>query len=362
VSPAIRANGFVAEVLRVLVVIFGAALGLQTARAIAPDSDQQVLGLLTPPMIGVVVGAGLGFSLGGILTRFLVRALDRSDRALEGITPEEFVAGAIGAVVGAVLAAIVSWPVFLVTSPLIALSIFAFLVILAAAFGFTVAQRRREAVLDAAGRRAGVSRPTRAANPTRLLDTSVAIDGRIVDVAKAGFALGRIVVCQPVLDELQQLADSSDDTRRARGRRGLETLEELRRMPGVEVGVIPDEAPDVPEVDAKLVQIALGHGYALLTQDTGLAKVAAISGVQVQNLHALSLALRPPVSIGDSLNLRLIREGKEAGQGVGYLDDGTMVVVDRASRRLGEDVSVEVTSVLMTSNGRMAFGRLRAAS
>lgn len=355
-----RKNGFFVETLRVLVVVFGAALGLQLARTLSGDSERQILGFLTPPMLGVIVGAGIGYSLGGVLARFLARALERSDQALEGITPEELVAGAIGAVVAALLAAVISWPVFLVASPLIALSIFAFMVILAAAFGFTVAQRRREAVLDVVGRRAGVSTATRNPNPTRLLDTSVAIDGRILDVVRAGFGLGRVVVCQPVLDELQQLADSSDAVRRAKGRRGLDTLEELRRMPGIEVTVIPDEVPEVPEVDGKLVQLALRRNLALLTLDSGLAKVAAVSGVQVQNLHALSIALRPPVAVGDAVGLRLIREGKEAGQGVGYLDDGTMVVVDQGANRIGQDVAVEVTSVLTTSNGRMAFGRLKA--
>jgi uncharacterized protein YacL len=358
-SPSRRPSGFITETLRVLVVIFGAALGIQLARNLSDGSDEAVLGVLTPTMIGVIVGAGLGYSLGGVLARFMVRAINRGDQAMEGITPDELVSGAIGAVFGGLLAAVISWPIFLVAPPLIAFSVFAFLIILASAFGFTVAQRRRDAVLNAVGRKAGVSPNTRSTHPIRLLDTSIAIDGRFTDVVRAGFALGRLVVCQPVLDELQQLADSSDDYRRAKGRRGLETLETLRRLPGVEISVLPDEAPDVEEVDAKLVQMAIRRKYALLTLDTGLAKVASVSGVQVQNLHALSLALRPPVAVGDDLSLRLIRAGKEAGQAVGYLDDGTMVVVDRAEPEIGNDVDVVITSVLTTSNGRMAFGKLK---
>lgn len=196
----------------------------------------------------------------------------------------------------------------------------------------------------------------------RLIDTSVAIDGRIIDVVKAGFSHGRVVVCQPVLDELQQLADAEDPRRRDKGRRGLATLEQLRRLPGVEVVVISDEAPQAHDVDGKLVQIALGRSLALLTLDYGLAKVASVSGVQVQNLHALSLALRPPISVGDVTTLRLIREGKEPGQAVGYLDDGTMIVVERARRLIGQEANVEVTSVLTTSNGRMAFARCKEAT
>ncbi len=349
------------ESLRILVVIFGAALGLQIARAVSDDADTMVLGFLTAPMIGVIVGAGLGYSLGGGLARYLVRALDRSDRALEGITPEELVSGSVGALVASALVALISWPVFLLVSPLLALSIFAFLVVLGGAFGFTVAQRRREAVLASIGSRTSMKSSRRPRHQARLLDSSVAIDGRIVDVARAGFALGRVVMCQPVLDELQQLADTSEETRRNKGRRGLETLDVLRRTPGIEISVIPDEAPEVPDVDGKLVQLALKHNYALLTMDTGLAKVAAISGVEVQNLHALSIALRPPVTVGESLSLHLIRPGKEADQGVGYLDDGTMVVVEESEQHVGSDVEVEIMSVLMTSNGRMAFARRRSA-
>ncbi len=360
-SRQIKPNGFVVESLRILVVIFGAALGLQIARAVSDDADTMVLGFLTAPMIGVIVGAGLGYSLGGGLARYLVRALDRSDRALEGITPEELVSGSVGALVASALVALISWPVFLLVSPLLALSIFAFLVVLGGAFGFTVAQRRREAVLASIGSRTSMKSSSRPRHQARLLDSSVAIDGRIVDVARAGFALGRVVMCQPVLDELQQLADTSEETRRNKGRRGLETLDVLRRTPGIEISVIPDEAPEVPDVDGKLVQLALKHNYALLTMDTGLAKVAAISGVEVQNLHALSIALRPPVTVGESLSLHLIRPGKEADQGVGYLDDGTMVVVEESEQHVGSDVEVEIMSVLMTSNGRMAFARRRSA-
>ncbi|MFN8126502.1 MAG: hypothetical protein U0R64_08370 [Candidatus Nanopelagicales bacterium] len=356
-----RPTSWVVEILRVLVIIFGAAVGLQIARSLTTSPDAPVLGLLTAPMIGVIVGAGLGYSLGGALSRRLVGALDRGEQALGGITPEELVSGSIGALVGAALVALVIWPVFLVTSPLIALSLFAFAVILAAAFGFTVAQRRRSAVLETIGSRAGVAVGTRA-RQGRLIDSSAAIDGRIIEVVKAGFGGGSFVVCQPVLDELQQLADASDQRRREKGRRGLDTLEELRRLPGVDVTVIGDEAPDVSEVDAKLVTIARERSLALLTVDSGLAKVAAITGVQVQNLHTLSLALRPPISVGDLTTLSLIREGKEVGQAVGYLDDGTMVVVDRGSELIGNDVTVEVTSILMTSNGRMAFARRQDAA
>ncbi len=356
-----RPNSIVAEVLRVLVVIFGAAVGLQISESLTTDPGAPVLGLLTAPMIGVIVGAGLGYSLGGVFARRLVGALNRGEQALGGITPEELVSGSIGALFGAVLVALVVWPVFLITTPLIALSVFAFAVILAGAFGFTVAQRRRSAVMETIGSRAGVAIGTKAAKGS-LIDSSVAIDARVLDVAKAGFLSGPLVVCQPVLDELQQLADSSDSRRRDKGRRGLNTLDELRQLPGLSIMVIDDEAAEAVEVDSKLVAIARARSLALLTTDSALAKVAGISGVRVQNLHALSIALRPPIAVGDVTTVGLIREGKEAGQAVGYLDDGTMVVVDQGSHSIGSDLTVEVTSVLTTSNGRMAFAKRQGAS
>jgi uncharacterized protein YacL len=169
-------------------------------------------------------------------------------------------------------------------------------------------------------------------------------------------------VCRPVLDELQGLADAGDDLRRARGRRGLELLETLRREPGVEVEVVDDEAPGVPEVDAKLVRIALDRNVALLTLDTNLAKAAALAGVRVLNLHALALALRPPVQAGDEVSVLLIKAGRDAGQAVGYLDDGTMVVAERSRERIGSEAQVLVTSVLTTANGRMVFARPAGAT
>ena len=157
---------------------------------------------------------------------------------------------------------------------------------------------------------------------------------------------------------LQGLADAGDDTRRAKGRRGLETLEALRRQRDVDIEVVGDPAREVPEVDAKLVRFCLDRPCRLLTLDTNLAKAAAIAGVHVMNLHALAVSLRPPVSAGDLASVLLLKAGKEPGQAVGYLDDGTMVVVDNARKMISKTIDVVVTSVLQTTAGKMIFGRL----
>jgi len=261
----------------------------------------------------------------------------------------------VGAFGGALLATVVGWPIFLLVDPAIAATIFLSWVVVVAAFSFRVASRRKNTVIASLGSKTGAGSTLPSAS--RLIDSSVAIDGRIVDVVKAGFALGRIVACQPVLDELQVLADSADQRRRGKGRKGLETLEELKRLPGIDLVVVEDSAPDLDEVDAKLVRIAQQQRLTILTNDAPLARIAQISGVPVQNLNRLAVALRPPVAAGDAIEVRLIREGKEHGQAVGYLDDGTMVVADNCVDLIGRTIHVEVASVLTTSNGRMLFVR-----
>ena len=343
--------------LRLLAVVFFAGVGFEVARAIDPG-DTAVLGKFNGVAIGVIVGSGLGYVLGGVLGRTTVTTVDRAEVALREVSADSLVAGAIGLVCGVLVAAGIGWPLFLIPEPYIAFSVFGVLIVLCGFVGQRLGESKRDGMLALFGARAGVApREAPAAALPRLVDSSVAIDGRVLDVVRAGFLHGRMLVCRPVLDELQGLADAGDDLRRSRGRKGLEVLEALRREPGVEVEVIDDEAVGVPEVDAKLVRIALDRHYALLTLDTNLAKAAALAGVKVLNLHALALSLRPPVQAGDEITVLLLKAGKEAGQAVGYLDDGTMVVAERSRGSIGDEATVVVTSILTTANGRMVFAR-----
>ncbi len=357
-SPRLtRVPSLAVEALRLLVVVFGAAVGYLVVQH-TPALEGTALGALDSAAVGVVVGAGLGYVVGGVLARWVLRAIDRGERQMEGLSAEQLVAGSLGALVGVLFAALFTWPLFLLVPAVLAVPVFAFVLLVAGIFGFRVGRRRRDAVLAGLGSRAGLAaRAPSAASLPRVLDTSVAIDGRILEVVRSGFLHGRVLVCAPVLGELQMLADSSDDLRRAKGRRGLATLEALREEKDVDVEVIGDEAPGVDEVDAKLVRTCLDRHAALLTFDTNLARVAALAGVQVQNMHKLAVALRPPVVVGDEIVVQLARAGKEAGQAVAYLDDGTMVVVEHARDRLGHELEVMVTSVLTTANGRMVFAR-----
>jgi len=194
----------------------------------------------------------------------------------------------------------------------------------------------------------------------RVLDTSVIIDGRIADVCDTGFLDGELVVPHFVLDELQYIADSPDAMKRARGRRGLDILNRMQRMSGITIKVVDHDFPKVKGVDAKLVALAKKTIARIITNDFNLKKVGELQGIKVLNVNELANALKPVVLPGEMMTVKIVKEGKELGQGVAYLDDGTMIVVDNAQKYQGMQVEVQVTSVLQTTAGRMIFAELKA--
>ncbi len=191
-----------------------------------------------------------------------------------------------------------------------------------------------------------------------LLDTSVIIDGRILDICKTRFLTGRMIIPKFVLKELQQIADSTDPIKRQRGRRGLEILHSVQEESGLDISIHDEDFPDVAEVDAKLVKLAQLLEAKILTVDFNLNRVATIQGIRVLNINELANALKPVVFPGEQMQIKLIKEGKEHNQAVGYLDDGTMVVVEDARRLIGQEAKVVVTSVLQTQAGRMIFTKI----
>lgn len=191
----------------------------------------------------------------------------------------------------------------------------------------------------------------------KILDTSVIIDGRIADICETGFLEGTLVAPQFVLRELQQVADSTDSMKRNRGRRGLDILQKIQKMANVQVLIVETDFPEVKEVDLKLIELARKMDGKIVTNDFNLNKVAQLRGVQVLNINELANSLKPVVLPGELMRVFVLKEGKEPGQGVGYLDDGTMVVVDQGKRALGKTIDVAVTSVLQTTAGKMIFCR-----
>jgi uncharacterized protein YacL len=191
-----------------------------------------------------------------------------------------------------------------------------------------------------------------------IIDTSVIIDGRIVDICKTKFLDGKMIIPRFVLKELQQIADSTDPIKRQRGRRGLEILHTIQKEAGQDIALNEEDFPEVPDVDAKLVKLAQLLEAKILTVDFNLNRVAGIQGVKVLNINELANALKPVVFPGEQMQIKLIKEGKEHNQAIGYLDDGTMVVVEEARRFIGQEVKVVVTSVLQTQAGRMIFTKI----
>ncbi len=193
----------------------------------------------------------------------------------------------------------------------------------------------------------------------KILDTSVIIDGRIADISETGFVDGTLIVPKFVLEELQYIADSSDDLRRTRGRRGLDILKRLQQQNPLRVEFIDDDIPNAAGVDSKLVGLALKLRAKILTNDFNLHKVAELQGIEVLNINQLANAMKPAVLPGETLHVQILREGKSQGQGIAYLDDGTMVVIENARRLIGREVEVAVTSVLQTTAGRMIFSEVK---
>ena len=196
----------------------------------------------------------------------------------------------------------------------------------------------------------------------KILDTSVIIDGRISDITETGFLEGPLLIPQFVLNELQHIADSSDPIKRTRGKRGLEVLQHIQKQASIDVKIVDKDYPSVREVDAKLIELAKEVHGKIITNDSNLNKVAQLQGIEVLNINALANSLKPVVLPGEEMNVKILKEGKEMGQGIAYLDDGTMIVVDNGRKQIGKTLDVVVTSVLQTPAGRMIFARLKEES
>ena len=353
--------------------------GVRRARTLA-----RLVGAITGMVAGVLYGSYIARQSGGILVSSNGAALAvllgtgvAGSAALALAAPlltvdpflwlEQFVDHApaselLGALAGLIAALLVSALIAVLLSPLPWGIGFVFSVALACCLsyvGIRTGTRRRDAFADVVRRRPPVGAASDDPEPQDgvpiVVDTSVLIDGRIADVAATGFIQGRLLVAGFVLEELQKVANSGDSMRRSRGRRGLAAVDELKRQVHVTCEVVDDEFPGTPEVDAKLVKLARARGAALMTNDFNLNRLASVQGIRVLNLNDLANALKPMVSSGEGFELTIVKEGKEPHQGVGYLEDGTMVVVEGGSDHVDSQVRVTVTSVLQTAAGRMIF-------
>jgi uncharacterized protein YacL len=305
----------------------------------------------------------VGALTGLILTPYFTTRPARALRSLLGrLAAESLFAGLTGLVVGLLIAALLAFPLSLLPEPFSQILPFVG-VVLFAYLGVSVFVMRQGDIMglmsaiSGRGEGGGSSSWTNL-NRTILLDTSVIIDGRVADIAKTGFLPGTLLIPRFVLNELQYIADSPDGVRRQRGRRGMEVLAELQKLPNLLVRISDINVDGVREVDDKLVVLGKQLKSPILTNDYNLNRVAELQGVTVLNINELANAVKSIVLPGESLRINIMQEGKEYGQGVGYMDDGTMVVVENGKDYIGEYMEVNITKVLQTAAGRMIFGRV----
>jgi len=310
-------------------------------------------------VFGIIVflAFAVGWMVGGLAGKGLARGFKRVERAAQARSAGELTVGAIGLLIGLLVSALLYLPVHAL--PYIGnWVLLPMVLVLSYLFAFTAAKKHRGILRLVGVHSLGDGDPDleNGSNVSTLVDTSAIIDGRIADIVRTGFLGGELVVPEFVLKELQQVADSADPLKRARGRRGLQVVQDLRT--DVQVATPDVDFPQVPDVDAKLLKLAKERGMPILTTDFNLNRLAQIQDVQVLNVNDLANALKPAVLPGERLDVLLTKEGKESNQGVGYLDDGTMVVVERARARIGETLPVQVTSVLQQPSGKIIFTKI----
>lgn len=349
-------DALIVEVVRLLFTLATTALGFKIGSMWTDIFPGSTLDPDVARVWGALLGAGIGYVLGGVIGRYVSGMLDRAPAWFEQTSGPELFAGAFGVMTGVVVGVVVAAPLVALLPGFVAWPLAAMVVLVLGAMGGRVFAARAG---DMAPRFAR-SRLTKmgGGNGAFLVDSAAAIDGRVLELARAGLVTGKVWAAAFVVDELQGIADSADAERRKRGRRGLDILEALRTTPGVDFLVVEDSVPEHPEVDAKLIALAQVYNASLITTDHNLARAASLRGLAVLNPHDLGESLRPMVASGDMVAVTITKEGSELGQGVGFLEDGTMVVVAGAADSIGTTVQVEISNTLRTSVGRMAFAHL----
>jgi uncharacterized protein YacL len=304
--------------------------------------------VLQPLAVGVAANVGFAFILAALVVGFESRLRETSATRLLGAL--------IGCAVGLAIARAISAGLFWAdTGDRRVAFLHSFILIVLPYLGLVVGGKQGEWLEPA--RLVSLFRATGPQRRYKILDTSVVIDGRIADVCETGFLDGTLIIPQFVLKELQLVADSSDSLKRNRGRRGLDILQRMQKMSGIEVTVSDVDFPEIREVDLKLIELARTLQGKIVTNDFNLNKVAQLRGIEVLNVNELANSLKPVVLPGEIMKVFILKEGKEYNQGVAYLDDGTMVVVDNARKMISKTIDVVVTSVLQTTAGKMIFGR-----
>lgn len=352
------------KVVHLFFIITGATLGYLYVPQIIKGLHVTDLKWLTSPYIGLVIGAIILFLLTYWIVDYIVDALRWIEDALIKVPVGDLFFGSLGLIIGLVIAYLINITIQDINIRFVSQVIPLFITILLGYFGFQVGFRRREEFVNLLNRKEKDKRKTAELEskdetmPTpKILDTSVIIDGRVADICQTSFLEGTIVIPQFVLGELQHIADSSDALKRNRGRRGLDVLNRIQKELPVHVEIYEGDFEDIPEVDSKLIKLAKVMNGVVVTNDFNLNKVCDLQGVKVLNINDLANAVKPVVLPGEELSVQVIKDGKEQNQGIAYLDDGTMIVVEEGRDYIGKTIDVLITSVLQTSAGRMIFAK-----
>ena len=357
------------KLLRFLLVLLGigvglaaAQLGLELYRLSNPDA-------VVPAWVHMAAFAGMA-AVGGFILLLLSKRLVRRMGNLSQEMQKEFdrmpvnqlLSAVIGLILGLIVAALLRQMLTFFGNGIAGAAMTAILYLTLGTLGYNIGKRRSREFITMVTRLSGAREKNKIRKhgyaSRKYVDTSAVIDGRILEVAKTGFLEGEFVIPQYVVDELQHVADSADDSRRERGRRGLEILSRMREELK-QLVIDPADIESLNDVDVKLLRQARDCGGTVITVDYNLQKAAAVSGVKSLNVNQLAEALRPAVVQGMEMRVRVQKEGREAGQGVAYMDDGTMIVIEGGKDRIGEETDVTVASVLQTSAGRMVFAKLK---
>ncbi len=325
--------------------------------------DRMVYSVIIPALLGLIIGF-LAYFFSNFMIKSSKKMVQYAQSELEKIPPQDFLFGLLGLVLGLVIAFLISGLYEIIPIPMVANALKILTFIFFGYLGSSLAQKNMKdpTKLQDWAKKVNVSKPnkntvTEEFVKPKILDTSVIIDGRISDICKTGFVEGTIVIPEFVLRELRHIADSSDGLKRNRGRRGLDILKIIQKEMPIEVKIVDIDFDDVSEVDIKLIKLAQKINGSIVTNDYNLNKVATLQEIQILNINELANAVKPVVLPGEEMYIQIIKEGKESNQGVAYLDDGTMIVVEEGRKRINETIYVIVTSVLQTAAGRMIFAK-----
>jgi len=357
------------KIVHLFFIILGGTIGFLYVPHLMTLLNIADVGLLRSPYLGSLIGALILFLISYFCADYIVNFLRWIEDGLIKIPVGDLFFGSLGLIIGLVIAYLININLQDINLKIVSQIIPPFLTILLGYLGFQVGFRRREEFInliqlnrkdrDKDKKRAPYeedSKQNKKVN-AKILDTSVIIDGRIADICQTNFLEGPVVIPQFVLSELQQIADSSDVLKRNRGRRGLDILNRIQKELPIEVKIYEGDFVDINEVDHKLIKLAQAIDGVVVTNDFNLNKVCDFQGVQVLNINDLANAVKPVVLPGEELEVHVIKDGKEQNQGVAYLDDGTMIVVEEGRDFIGKQIEVLITSVLQTSAGRMIFAK-----